>query len=62
MNQDPLQLLKNVLSKEEQAELEKFNQYPMMKQAVKKVLLFGIYNNGTLEPGKEADPTVNPKK
>jgi hypothetical protein len=30
-----------------------------MKEAVKKVLLFGLYNNGTLKKGKKADPLQN---
>lgn len=30
-----------------------------LREAVRKVLLFGVYNNGTLKKGKKPDPTLN---
>lgn len=48
-----------ILSKEEQDELKKFNLNEPMKQAVKKVILLCIYNNGVLKPSKKADTRMN---
>lgn len=43
-------------------ELEKvkvFVEDPVMFEAVRKVLLSGIYQNGTLKPGQKANPSKN---
>ena len=52
-------LLDDTLSDAEKSQLESFNANPMMAQAIKKILLFTIYNNGTLEAGKAPNPTMN---
>ena len=52
-------LLDETLSEAEKSQLEAFNANPMMAQAVKKVLLFTIYHNGTLEKGKAPNPLMN---
>lgn len=43
----------------EQAELNKFADNKTMFEAVKKVLLAGVYFNGTLRPGEDANPQFN---
>jgi len=43
----------------EQAELQKFADNVTMVEAVRKVLLAGIYFNGTLRDGEKANPGVN---
>lgn len=43
----------------EKAALEQFWTNERMREAVRKVLLFALYNNGTLKKGKKADPTHN---
>jgi len=48
-----------ILSKEEKKALEGFAENSLLKQAVKKVLLFGIYYNGTLLVGKDPQPLRN---
>lgn len=47
------------LNEKEVAEVEKFCDNPIQKEAVRKVLLAGIYYNGTLKQGEKADPTRN---
>lgn len=51
--------LKTVLSEKEQAKLTKFADDELMMNAVKKVLLFGMYYNGTLKEGQKPEPTKN---
>ena len=48
-----------VLSDQEKAKIEAFVADKECFEAVRKVLLFGIYNNGVLKLGEEHDPTVN---
>lgn len=52
-------LLDETLSDAEKSQLEAFCANPMMVQAIKKILLFTIYNNGTLERGENPNPTMN---
>jgi hypothetical protein len=53
MNQSPF------LSDIEHQKLVKFNSDPIMKEAVRKILLKGIYENGTIRAGAIADPLKN---
>lgn len=59
MAQTTKELLDKILNDIEKAELEKFAANPTMVETVKKVLLAGIYFNGTLRPGEAADATRN---
>jgi hypothetical protein len=47
------------LSDNEKVLLGVFYKNVELREAVKKVLLFGLYNNGTLKKGKSADPLRN---
>ncbi|MEA2036884.1 MAG: hypothetical protein U9O94_05210 [Nanoarchaeota archaeon] len=51
--------LSQFLTKIEQEKITKFIQDERMVEAVKKVLLFSIYNSGTIEKGKKHDPMHN---
>lgn len=51
--------MENILTEKEVAEVEKFCSNEVMKEAVRKVLLAGIYDNGTLKPGQKAEPSKN---
>lgn len=48
-----------ILSDQEKAKLEAFAKDRTLFEAVRKVLLFGVYYNGTLRPGVKADPGKN---
>ena len=52
-------LLDDMLSEAEKSQLEAFVGNPLMVQAVKKVLLFPIYHNGTLEKGQNPNALMN---
>lgn len=52
---DPIQYL----SDQEKAQIEKFVGNRMQFEAVRKVLLAGIYFNGVLVPGEAHDPSMN---
>lgn len=47
------------LSNQEVEELKKFNEMPLLKEAIKKVLLAGIYYNGTLLADQPAESGRN---
>jgi hypothetical protein len=47
------------LSAEEKQLIETFNKNEKMREAVRKVLLAGTYENGLLKAGVKADPTMN---
>lgn len=47
------------LSDLEKAAIAQFYAFETMREAVKKVLLKQIYDNGTLKPGVKADPLKN---
>lgn len=47
------------LNEIEKQEVQKFLENTVLKEAVKKVILAGIYFNGTLRPGEKADPLRN---
>ena len=51
--------MKNFLNDAEISKLKAFANDKGMVEAVKKVLLNGIYENGTLKPGAKANPTRN---
>jgi hypothetical protein len=51
--------LDSFLEKKEQEKLEQFANDELMFQAVRKVLLFSIYNSGTITKGKPHDPLHN---
>ena len=51
--------LDNFLEKGEQELLTQFADNEKLKEAVRKVLLFGAYNSGVLKKGKPHDPTQN---
>ena len=48
-----------VLSSIEISKLELLAQDEVMIKALKKVLLFGVYYNGTLKKGEDANPLMN---
>lgn len=48
-----------ILDPKEMLALQMFQDNPTLKEAVKKVILFGVYHNGTLEAGKQANPLQN---
>lgn len=47
------------LSDQEKSQIEKFVGNKKMFEAVRKVLLAGIYENGVLKPGEDHDPSKN---
>jgi hypothetical protein len=49
----------DILNDVEKAAVQKFIEFETMREAVKKVLLAALYENGTLKPGIPADPTRN---
>ena len=49
----------NIITEQEEVEIRKFVNNPIMLNAVKKLLLMDIYASGTLEPGKDPDPARN---
>ncbi len=51
--------VKDILSEREVQEMEKFVNNDVMVQAIEKVILYGVYYNGTLLKGKEAKPMMN---
>jgi hypothetical protein len=51
--------LDSVLSDAEKAHLASFYDNEVMREAVKKVILSGIYSNGALKKGEPADPLRN---
>lgn len=57
--QDAFHVLKEGLSDAEIAQLEALNENSLLQEAIKKVLLFPIYYQGTLEKGRPAYPRVN---
>jgi hypothetical protein len=48
-----------MLNDKEKSEIEKFCANETLKEAVRKVLLAGIYENGVLKEGQKADPSKN---
>lgn len=52
-------ILDQVLTDLEKDKIGSFVGDPVMFEAVRKVLLAGIYYNGTLKPGEAADPSKN---
>jgi hypothetical protein len=55
----PDQQVLSVLNDIEKAELQKFADNLTMREAVKKIILYGVYFNGTLKPGEPAEPMRN---
>lgn len=47
------------LSEKEKTSVQKFLLDPVMREAVRKVLLSGIYSDGIMSPDKPADPLKN---
>jgi len=47
------------LDEQEQTHLRQFADNPTLVEAVRKLLLFSIYNNGVLKKGEKADPRKN---
>lgn len=52
-------ILDSYLNEIEKAEAQRFCENKTMMETVRKVLLMGIYYNGTLRPGEPADPLRN---
>lgn len=52
-------ILSEVLSEAEKGQLEAFCANQMMMDAVKKVLLFPIYDSGVMKPGETPIPRLN---
>ncbi|RLF07588.1 MAG: hypothetical protein DRJ64_02675 [Thermoprotei archaeon] len=48
-----------ILNDKEVSEVQRFLENPVLKQAIEKIVLFGVYSNGTLQKGKEANPMRN---
>lgn len=48
-----------VLNEQEMNAVQYFQENEILREAVKKVLLYGVYHNGTLEAGKPANPLQN---
>lgn len=51
--------LKRILDDSELVELQRFIQNERLVEAVKKVLLAGVYSSGVLKKGEKAEPTRN---
>lgn len=51
--------LHSILSDLEKKKVQQFYDDDVMREAVKKVLLVGIYDNGSLKKGQHADPRRN---
>ena len=56
---DSNRYIQDILSEQEIANLESFNANPVMKEAVRKVLLLPLYYQGTFQKGKPANPMWN---
>lgn len=54
-----MDFLESFLTDSERASLQRFADDEIMHTAVQKVILAGIYYNGTLEAGKKPDPLRN---
>lgn len=52
-------LLDDILTDAEKLAIKQFYDNELMRESVKKVLLAGIYYNGTLRRGEPANPLVN---
>lgn len=52
-------MLQEVLSDQEQLAIQMFVDNDVQREAVKKILLYGVYNTGTLKKGEPSDPTRN---
>lgn len=57
MNQK--EFLETILDDAEKSLIQKFVDNEKMREAVRKVLLFGAYGNGTIQKGKKATPFYN---
>lgn len=51
--------MKEYLTEGEILKIEKFNQDPELVEAVRKVLLQGLYSHGVIEKGKKHNPLQN---
>jgi hypothetical protein len=54
-----MEFIDQILNDIEKAEIHNFNANKTMQDAVRKVLLAGVYFNGTLRPGEKADASRN---
>lgn len=54
-----MEYLDEVLSATEKAAVERANEDEILMQALEKVLLAGLYDNGSLQAGFRANPTRN---
>lgn len=50
---------KTILSPLEVTKIEQFNKDKEMQEAVRKVLLSGLYTHGVVTPGQEHNPLIN---
>lgn len=53
------ELLQAVLSDQEQIAIQMFVDNDVQREAVKKILLWGVHNTGTIKKGEYVDPTRN---
>lgn len=53
------ELIDTILDDQEKLALQMFIDNDIQREAVRKVLLFGVYQSGTLKKGKEANPLNN---
>lgn len=51
--------VRELLDPAEVGQVEAFNDNPILKQAVRKIILFPLYHSGTLKQGQAANPMLN---
>lgn len=59
LDREGVEYVKGLLSESEQAEVDAFVRNDKLFEAVRKVLLVPVYNNGTLKPDERANPSRN---
>ncbi len=55
----PKEQIKTILNDIELAEVQQLADNPTALEAIKKIVLLGVYFNGTLKAGEAANPTMN---
>lgn len=51
--------VRDILTEQELAKAQQFAEDAVMQETVRKVLLLGLYENGTLKQGKPVEPSMN---
>ena len=52
-------MLEEILNDKEMAEVQKYLANDTLKQSIKKILLYGVYDNGVLKAGEDPKPMMN---